>query len=417
MMESVFTPEALRTLISIALFSIASAELVLLIFKCSNNAPFKSYIYSAAAMATNVIALLLSMQNQGIFSFDFSKVHLQWIIYVVLISLSLLHLLLAFPRENRRAKNSLSPNSIREAVDNLQMGLCFANPIDRIVLINKKMQKLTGELFGFCPQMMSEFKEALNSPKNGTVLSNGCIKTWAGDIYRFRTYEHTVDEKPGWIQVTAYDVTERYAVGRQLRLENEKLKIVNKKLRKMYERMSDDIRERESLELKIYLHDTIGRSILTVQDIMRSNEETRQKVRALQEAVSVLSGNRTSFAGTMDEVKRNAGKMGVNIKVEGYIPADTAIESIAVSAIRECVTNCVKHAKGNRILVTAQELGDVFRISISNNGEKPKGKITEGGGLSSLRRQVESKGGEMTISHYPAFLLVLNLPRKDPEEW
>ena len=41
--------------------------------------------------------------------------------------------------------------------------------------------------------------------------------------------------------------------------------------------------------LKIYIHDTMGRSLLTIQDIMNSGEETAQKLRSLEEAVAVLS--------------------------------------------------------------------------------------------------------------------------------
>ena len=144
MMESVFTPEALRTLISIALFSVASAELVLFIFKYSNNAPFKSYIYCTVAITINVIALLLSMQSHRSFSFDFGKVHLQWIIYVVLISLSLLHLLLAFPRENRRAKNSLSQIPSGKPLTICKWVFALQIPLTALYLLIRKCRGLHG---------------------------------------------------------------------------------------------------------------------------------------------------------------------------------------------------------------------------------------------------------------------------------
>lgn len=181
----------------------------------------------------------------------------------------------------------------------------------------------------------------------------------------------------------------------------------------MYDRMNDDIREKESLELKVYVHDTIGRSILTVQDIMQSGEETEQKVQELKSAVDMLSSRHTAFAGTMDEVRRTAAGMGVKVNVAGNIPEDTVIESLAASAARECVTNCVKHAGGNEITVSAENTGQTFRISITNNGKKPEGEIIEGSGLSSLRRSVEAGGGEMRLLHEPVFCLVLKLPGKD----
>lgn len=409
-------PDRYATLLSVLLFTVLAAELGLLIYKHSNRAPVRKCLRCGIITAVNAVVLLCSVQSEPTDVFASAVCGLPWFVYTALILLTVVHIALAFPKEKHRAKNSLSLNSVREAIDDLPMGICFADPIGRIVLINKKMQALTGEILGIVPQLFCELTDALSAPKNGTLLSEDLIRTADGKVYRFRSYEHTVDDRPGWRQITASDITERYAVGEQLRTENEKLKKINGKLQKMYERMSDDIREKESLELKIYVHDTIGRSILTVQDIMQSGEETEQKIEALREAVGVLSGRRTAFAGTMDEVKQTAAQMGVKVRVSGYIPADTIMESLAVAAARECVTNCVKHAKGNEITVIAEDLGSIWRIAITNNGEKPKGKIIEGSGLSSLRRSVEASGGEMTVSQYPAFCLVLNLPGKENDE-
>ncbi len=409
-------PDRYATLLSVLLFTVLVAELGLLIYKHSNRAHLRKCLCGGIITAVNGIMLICSMQSEPTYTFTSAVRGLPWLVYAALILLTAVHIAIAFPKEKRRANNSLSLNSVREAIDDLPMGICFADPIGHIVLINRTMQALAGKLFGFCPQMLCELTDAMSAPKNGTLLSEKLIRTADGRVYRFRRYEHTVDNRSGWRQITASDVTERYNVGEQLRAENEKLKKINGKLKKMYERMSNDIREKESLELKIYIHDTIGRSILTVQDIMQSGEETEQKMEALRKAVDMLSGRRTAFAGTMDEVKQTAAQMGVKVRVNGYIPSDTVMESLAAAAARECVTNCIKHAKGNEITVIAEDLGSIRRIAISNNGEKPKGKIKEGSGLSSLRRSVEASGGEMTVSHYPTFCLVLNLPGKENDE-
>ncbi len=409
-------PDRYTTLLSVLLFTVLAAEAGLLIYKHSNRAPVRKCLPCGIITAVNAVMLLCTVQKQPTAAVVSAVQGLPWLVLAVLLLLTAVHIAVAFPKEKRMAKNSLSLNSVREAVDDLPMGICFADPIGRIVLINQKMQTLSGEILGVVPQLLCELTDALSAPRNGTLLSEDMLRTADGRVYRFRRYEHTVDNQSGWRQITASDITERYAVGEQLRLENEELKKINVRLRKMYERMSDDIREKESLELKIYIHDTIGRSILTVRDIMQSGEETEQKIETLREAVGVLSGRRTALAGTMDEVRQTAEKIGVRVKVSGYIPPGTAAESLAAAAARECATNCIKHAKGNEITVTAENLGSIWRIAVTNNGEKPKGKIIEGSGLSSLRRSVEASGGEMTVSHYPAFCLVLNLPGKENDE-
>ena len=75
-----------------------------------------------------------------------------------------------------------------------------------------------------------------------------------------------------WRQMTVHNVTEIYNGNVRQAQINKELKDVNRRLQKMYERMADDIKEKESLDLKIYIHDTIGRSLLTIRDIIDSGE-------------------------------------------------------------------------------------------------------------------------------------------------
>ncbi|MGN0492358.1 MAG: ATP-binding protein, partial [Acutalibacteraceae bacterium] len=298
--------------------------------------------------------------------------------------------------------------------NDLPMGICFADPNGRIRLCNRKMQELANRLLGSYPQIISELTAAVRVPaQRAELLSDGSIRLEDGSVFHFRLRELTVAGQSGWQQLTAQDVTEQYRINEQLAFENERLKKTNAGLQKMYDRMADDIREKESLELKVYIHDTIGRSLLTIQDIMQSGSETENKLKALKDAVGVLSSNRPTFKGTMDEVMQTAAEMGVTVKQKGYIPAGTRLETLAVAAARECVTNCLRHARGNEITVAVTELSGIYKICITNNGEKPRGKITEGSGLSSLRRSVEAVGGEMYVSHLPAFALIIKLPKKE----
>ena len=55
----------------------------------------------------------------------------------------------------------------------------------------------------------------------------------------------------------------------------------------------------------------------------------------------------------------------------------------------------------------------LFDITITNNGVAPSEPIKEGSGLSSLRRSIESSGGEMHTAYKPRFALLLTLPEKE----
>ena len=81
--------------------------------------------------------------------------------------------------------------------------------------------------------------------------------------------------------------------------------------------------------------------------------------------------------------------------------------------MRECTTNVVRHAGGSEMTVRIQSDERCVTAHITNNGAPPAGDITEGGGLSGLRRRVESAGGTMRLESRPSFALTITLPREE----
>ena len=57
----------------------------------------------------------------------------------------------------------------------------------------------------------------------------------------------------------------------------------------------------------------------------------------------------------------------------------------------------------------------MLQVRFCNNGNPPKQKITEGGGLGALRLQVEEAGGSMQILSIPQFVLILSIPEDEEE--
>ena len=123
-----------------------------------------------------------------------------------------------------------------------------------------------------------------------------------------------------------------------------------------------------------------------------------------------------------------AGSIGVAVELRGEAPKEDQspeerrIRSLLAQAIRECAVNAVKHAGGDRLCVEITEISkntddldntnntenkESILVAITNNGKPPKGPIAESGGLLSLRRSVESAGGEMRVESSPNFLLIL----------
>ena len=75
------------------------------------------------------------------------------------------------------------------------------------------------------------------------------------------------------------------------------------------------------------------------------------------------------------------------------------------------MTNAVRHGKaGNLWIETGTEKGEIYFIC-SNDGVIPQKKITEGGGLSTLRQKTELAGGSMKITAENVFSLKIRLPK------
>ncbi|MDY2902985.1 MAG: ATP-binding protein, partial [Bacilli bacterium] len=104
--------------------------------------------------------------------------------------------------------------------------------------------------------------------------------------------------------------------------------------------------------------------------------------------------------------------VGVTIKFYGEQPkADRVNEKLLIAAMHECLTNTVLHANGQTMTVNVANKNGKYIIVITNDGEKPKYEIIEGGGLSGLRSLVERENGKMTIHSNPQFELIIELPQ------
>lgn len=82
-----------------------------------------------------------------------------------------------------------------------------------------------------------------------------------------------------------------------------------------------------------------------------------------------------------------------------------------LAAGAEALTNAVRHGKADNLWIeTGTEKGEIYFIC-SNDGVIPQKKITEGGGLSTLRQKTELAGGSMKITAENVFSLKIRLPK------
>ncbi len=404
-----------QTMTPLVLFIEAELELGLLIYRLTRGDKPRRSLPCTIYFAILCILLFSVTQGDPDKGKDAFLIDAPWLLFAVVIVFIALHFIIALPGEYHRHRNELSPFSIKEATDKLPMGICFADPEGRIILCNNRMRRLSFFLCNHELQTAADLERALAQPDKSVTVNGDCYILQDQTVWQFHTQNITVDGDKRWQQMTAHNVTELY-YGNQHQVKiNAELQEVNRKLQKMYERMADDIKEKESLDLKIYIHDTIGRSLLTIRDIIDSGEDTDKKLGVLQEAIGVLTSDRVTPYGTMDAVKKMAKPLGVTVQTEGYVPVGSVVEELLVSAAKECVTNCIRHAGGSEVWIRIVEHNDRYDITITNNGTVPNTPIREGSGLTALRHSIEAAGGEMHTAYKPRFALLITLLTKEDD--
>lgn len=340
-----------------------------------------------------------------------------WLLLPLLSVITLLHAALGIRREYRESRETLSPASVRQALDDLNSGILFADRTGRAVLVNYTMGRLAAALLGSFPQTAGELDAALRSPPAGSGVERlegepALYRFPDGRVWRFRTMPLTDPLLAGFTQTTAQDLTELAEVNAQLERENAVLRAAIRRMQGMVERISSLVPQQEMLSLKIRVHNDIGASLIALSELVRNGtqEETDAQVRVLSDALRYFAGSDPAARDTLADVRRQTAAMRAELRIEGAVPRSRELESLIAAAASECVTNCVRHAGGSRVDVQISGQDGRCTVRITNDGAPPERPIAEGGGLTSLRRKIESVGGEMYVTHEPRFALILELP-------
>lgn len=320
-----------------------------------------------------------------------------------------------------RMSYSLSQESIKEASDNLPDGICFFDEYGTVSLINKKMMSIGMMLFGKEIQTLDELHSVLSHPHSAVECLDREIALYHfpdRTVYRFTESAITDRDGKQITEVIATDVTELYAKQEELNCENMRLADANRRMKWILDNMSDIVREEETLSMKIRVHDDIGHSILAAKRALIQQQDItviRENAILWETAVDLLyrANNMPAVQDEWKIVLNRAEKLGVKIVVDGTLPEDEFMRHLLLLAIRECVTNCVRHAEGNRVFVEVADDGKQIVCAITNNGRTPQRAVIEGSGLSGLRHRIEREGGIMELTDSPRFVLTVILPAKE----
>lgn len=321
-----------------------------------------------------------------------------------------------------------SSRMIRRAIDTYPDGICFARENGRVVLANKTMNDVCARLTGHTVTNAAAMWRELAALAKAQAIGDGSpheeekpaheellLRVGEQAIWRFRTSRLTVREAPV-IQYEASDVTALFDVQRRLRESNEREAALHARQRELLKNIVQNNVNQELLSAKLRIHDDFGRLILMTKQALA--EDGAGDTEALRAAwIGAVQDMENAAVPEIrhsprEELVRVARMIGCQVEFEGQEPKERKAVLLLYAAIREALTNAIRHAGAGRLTVRITERGGQYHVRISDNGTKPVSAIREGSGLSSLRQRLERDRATLDYDYSDGLTLVLTIPKE-----
>ena len=314
----------------------------------------------------------------------------------------------------RIRNKSLTLMTVKECMDELPVGICFYLNGGLTKLTNHKMDSIACKLTGSSIMNGETFCGMVFEGKNPPIM-----RFDDGTTYSFVHRQNSLDSIPIH-ELLAFDITEEYSLTEELTEKQKKAGKINARLKALHSTIQYIIMDRETLQIKMQIHDSIGKILLMTRHYLSDPGSTDiGKIMSLWRRNTALlkDGKQERWQTPCFFSLNHADSLGIRIDLTGELPEDETLISIVDSAITVHVTNVLRHAEGDTAYISSVKTDDGYEIRFTNNGLAPVSEIKETGGLANLRRRIEDTGGKMTIHSTPVFELILFLPEKIQEEY
>lgn len=194
----------------------------------------------------------------------------------------------------------------------------------------------------------------------------------------------------------------------------------------------------ERLRMARDLHDLLGRSLSlitlkselagrlvakdpsqAIQEIHEVESVARQALREIRQAVAGY--RQQSLGEELDGARQILEAAGITCRIEydaEIMPPE--IDTALAWAVREGVTNVIRHSRATQCRIRIARSGTVIRAEVINNGYREPGNAANGGGsgLNGLAERLAALGGKIdagpiSFEHQAGFRLIVEIPLQD----
>lgn len=328
-------------------------------------------------------------------------------------------------------KKNTSAKMIKKAIDSYPGGICFSALDGRVILANEKMNKLILELTGHTIlNAKVTWEELANFASNGKAEK--LTQSWLpkdpdkesihqqlffrfsdSSVWRFEL--RFLDSNT--VQVEAAEITELYRLSEELYENTIRLQEIQKRQKALLDSIVEVNLNKEILAAKMHIHDELGHCLLATtkaitEDRLAENADVlRENWNSIIRDFSNISTVWTvPDSSLQSELMQVAELIGCKVTFLGEQPTQRKTLQLLYAAIREALTNAVRHANATELMVKVEQNKQGYHIEISDNGCVSVSSITEGNGLSALRQRLEQEGASLKVLCDNGVSLIVNIP-------
>lgn len=328
-------------------------------------------------------------------------------------------------------KKNTSAKMIKKAIDSYPGGICFSALDGRVILVNEKMNKLVLELTGHTIlNAKVTWEELANFASNGKAEK--LTQSWLpkdpdkesihqqlffrfsdSSVWRFEL--RFLDSNT--VQIEAAEITELYRISEELYENTIRLREMQKRQKALLDSIVEVNLNKEILAAKMHIHDELGHCLLATtkaitEDSLAENADTLRKSwnSTIQDFSNISTVWTVPDSSLQSELMQVAELIGCKVIFHGKQPKSSKALQLLYAAVREALTNAVRHADATELTVKIEQDEKSYHIEISDNGSVSVSSITEGNGLSALRQRLEQEGASLKVLCDNSVSLIVDIP-------
>ena len=328
-------------------------------------------------------------------------------------------------------KKNTSAKMIKKAIDSYPGGICFSALDGRVILVNEKMNQLMLELTGHTIlNAKVTWEQLANFASNGKAekltqswLPKDPDKESIHQQLFFRFSDSSVWRfelrflASNTVQIEAAEITELYRLSEELYENTIRLQDMQKRQKALLDGIVEVNLNKEILTAKMHIHDELGHCLLATtkaitEDSLAENADTLRKSwnSTIQDFSNISTVWTVPDSSLQPELMQVAELIGCKVIFLGEQPKSRKALQLLYAAIREALTNAVRHVNATELMVKIEQDEKSYHIEISDNGSVSVSSITEGNGLSALRQRLEQEGASLKVLCDNSVSLIIDIP-------